>query len=65
MNALNFCRDHANEGNILINKNTLTDKVFTEPPHLVTAQVLISKRELDIVSRMAILVYLDICVSKR
>ena len=39
--------------------------MFTKPPHLVAAQILICKGELDIVGRMAILVYLNLYVSKR
>jgi hypothetical protein len=64
IDTLNFGGDHADERNILIDEDTLTDQMFTEPPHLVAAQVLIGKREFDIVSRMAILVYLDIYVSE-
>ena len=64
MDALDFCGDHANGRNVLVDENTLTDKMFSEPPHLIATQVLVSKRELDIVSRMAPLVYLNACVRK-
>lgn len=65
IDALNLGGDHADERDILIDKNTSTDQMFTEPPHLVTTQVLVSKRELDVVSRVTILVYLNTFVSKR
>lgn len=58
IDTLHFCGDHTDERDILVDKDTLTSEVFTEPPHLVAAQVLIGKREFDIVSRMTILVYL-------
>ena len=59
MDALNFCGNHADERNVLVDENTLADKVFPKSPHLVTAQVLIGKRKFDIVSGMAGLVYLE------
>jgi hypothetical protein len=56
-------RDTTHEGDILIGVNTLADQVFTQPPHVTPAKILVLEDEFHIVRR--VVGWIDLARSQR